>query len=91
MLKKAFGDDAMSQPRVYEWYRCFQEGREDVEDGTSPVCPRTSIIDGNVKKIKPIVRAYRRITIRDVTKEIKISYGSCGAVFTNVLNMKIIF
>ncbi|EFN88358.1 hypothetical protein EAI_02491, partial [Harpegnathos saltator] len=21
MLKKAFGDDIMSQPRVYEWYK----------------------------------------------------------------------
>lgn len=22
----------LSQPRVYEWYKCLQEGREDIED-----------------------------------------------------------
>ena len=30
MLTKAYGECAMSKTRVYEWYKRFQDGREDV-------------------------------------------------------------
>lgn len=88
MLKKAFGNNTMSQPRVYEWYKRFQEGREDIEDDARSGRPSSSTNDENVKKIKAIVLANRRITIREAAEEIGISYGSCEAIFTNVLNMK---
>ena len=31
MLTKAYGEFAMSKTRVYEWYKHFQDGREDVK------------------------------------------------------------
>ena len=31
MLIKAYGESAMSKTRVYEWYKRFQDGRENVE------------------------------------------------------------
>ena len=49
MLKEAFDDDAMSLSRVYEWYKCFREGREDVKDDAMPGRPSTSITDDNVE------------------------------------------
>lgn len=88
MLKKAFGDDTISQPRVYEWYKRFQEGREDIEDDARSGRPSTSTSDENVEKVKEIVLANRRITIREVAEEIGISYGTCEAIFADVLNMK---
>ncbi|KAM0734093.1 Protein GVQW3 [Formica fusca] len=57
MLKKAFGDDTMSQPRVYEWYKRFQEGREDIEDDARSGRPSTSTSHENVEKVKEIVLA----------------------------------
>ena len=60
----------MSQPRVYKWYKRIREGREDVEDDPRPGRPSTSITDKNVIKIKAIVLANRRITIREVAEEI---------------------
>ena len=36
MLTKAYGKSAMSKTRVYEWYKRFQDGREDVEDNERP-------------------------------------------------------
>ena len=66
MLKKASSNDAMSQPRIYEWHKRFLEGREDVEDDARSGRPSTSITDENVEKIKAIVLANRRITIREV-------------------------
>jgi len=32
MLNIAFDEFTMSKTRVYEWYKRFQDGREDVED-----------------------------------------------------------
>ena len=31
MLRKAFGNSAMSQNDVYKWYKDFKEGREHVD------------------------------------------------------------
>jgi hypothetical protein len=32
MLKRAFGDEAMSRTHTHEWYKCFKEGQTSVED-----------------------------------------------------------
>ncbi|KYQ53448.1 hypothetical protein ALC60_07423 [Trachymyrmex zeteki] len=32
MLQKAFGDNALSKTRAYQWYRAFKDGCEVVED-----------------------------------------------------------
>ena len=75
----------MSQPRNYEWYKRFREGREDVEDDARSERPSTSITDENVEKIEVIVLANHRITIREFAEEIGISYDSSETIFTNVL------
>lgn len=75
---------------LYEWYKRFQEGREDIEDNARSGCPSTSTNDENVEKVKEIVLANRRITIREeeIVEEIGIFYGTCEAIFADVLNMK---
>uniref|UniRef100_T1HJG0 Mos1 transposase HTH domain-containing protein n=1 Tax=Rhodnius prolixus TaxID=13249 RepID=T1HJG0_RHOPR len=45
----------MSKTRIYEWYKRFQDGRENVEDDERPGRPRTSTTDENVKKVKEMV------------------------------------
>jgi hypothetical protein len=52
MLQKAYGESAMKTKSVYEWYKRFQDGREDVEDDERFGRPSTSIIDENVKKVE---------------------------------------
>ena len=39
MLTKAYDKSAMSETRVYEWYKRFQDGCEDVEDDERPDAP----------------------------------------------------
>ena len=36
MLQKAFGDQALSKTRTFEWHKMFREGRERVEDKERP-------------------------------------------------------
>jgi hypothetical protein len=32
MLKEAFGEQALSQARTFDWFKRFRDGRESVED-----------------------------------------------------------
>ena len=77
MLNIAFGESAMSKTRVYEWYKRFQEGREEVEDDERPGRPSTSTTDENVEKVKEMIMNDRRITIREVANEVGISTSLC--------------
>ena len=88
MLTKAYGESDMSKTRVYEWYKRFQDGREDVEDDERPGRHSTSTTDENVKKVKEMVMNDRRIRIREVADDFGISIGSCHEIFSNVLGMK---
>jgi len=90
MLEKAFGEISMSTPRIYEWYKRFKEGREDVDDDRRTGRPNTLISDENVAKIKYIVLSNRCITIREVAEEVNISYGSCESIFANILGLKLV-
>ena len=78
----------MSKTRVYEWYKRFQDGREDVEDDEGPGRPSTSTTDKNVEKVKEMVMNDRRITIREVADDVGISIGSYHEFFSNFLGMK---
>ena len=88
ILTKVYGKSAMSKTRVYEWYKRFQDDREDVEDDERPGCLSTSTTDENVEKVKEMVINDRRITIREVADDVGISIGSCHAIFSNALGMK---
>jgi len=88
MLHVAFGESTMSKARVYEWYKRFQNGRENVEDDERPEHPSTSTSDDSVEKMKKMIMDNRRITIREVADEVCISIGSCHAIFSKVLGMK---
>ena len=78
----------MSRTQDQLWYNRFKEGREDVNDNARPGRPSTSITDENIKVVKKIILDTRRITIREVADDVGISFGSCQAIFTNVLGMK---
>ena len=84
MLTKTYGEFAMSKTRAYEWYKRFQDGREDVEGDERP---STSTNDNNVEKVKEMVMNDRRITITEVDDDV-ISIGSRHEIFSNVLGMK---
>ena len=77
----------MSKTRVYESYKRFQDGREDVKDDERPGRPSTSTTDENVEKVKEMVMNDRRITIREVADDGGISIGSCHEFLSNVLGM----
>ena len=56
MLQGAYGDQAMSRARAFEWHRRFKEGEEDVEDKPRSGRPSSSITDENVEAVRQAVR-----------------------------------
>jgi hypothetical protein len=62
-LQAQFGDECLSQPRVFSWAKSFREGRGHVENKPHARRPRTFVNPENVLKIGELIRANRRITI----------------------------
>ena len=78
----------MSRTQVQLLYNRFKEGREDVNDNARPGRPSTSATDKNIEAVKKIILNKRRITIREVADKVGISFRSCQAIFTDILDMK---
>ena len=83
-----FGESTMSRTQVQMWYKRFKEGREDVNDDARPGRPSTSTTDENIGAVKKMILHNNRITLREVVDHVGISFGSCQAIFTDVLSMK---
>ena len=80
------------QTQVQFWYNRFKEDREDVNDDARPGRPSTStallIMLAYCSAHAKQFFEYRRITIREVVGDIGILFGSCQAIFTDVLCIK---
>ena len=50
--------------------------------------PSTSKTDENVQKVAKLVRSDRRMTVRELTEELNISYGSVPSILTDNLQMR---
>ena len=66
LLKEVYDHECLSRPRVFEWFKRFQDGREHVEDDSRPDRPSTSKTDDNIETISNLVRSDRRLSIRAV-------------------------
>jgi hypothetical protein len=75
-LQVQFGDECLSQPRVFSWAKSFRERRDRVENERHARRPKTFVNPDNVLKIDERIRANRRITVLEVLQEVGISVGS---------------
>ena len=75
-LKKQFGDECLSQSRVYEWCKAFKESRIAVENETHVRWPRTLTSDDKMSDVDALIRGDRRITVRSMATKLNISVGS---------------
>ena len=88
MLTTAFGEQCLSRARIFEWHKRFKEGRDTVDDNPRSGRPTTSKTDDCVVRVQEMIRANRRLTIRELSVEVGVSYGTCQAVLTQDLYMR---
>ena len=72
LLKKVYGDERLSRTQVFEWFKRFKEGREEIGDDQLPGHPSTSKTEANIEKVGDIVRQNRRLSIQAVAESINI-------------------
>jgi hypothetical protein len=82
-----FGDECLSQPRVFSWAKSFQEGRDHVENEPHVRRPRTSVNPDNILKIGELIQANHRITVLELSQEVGISVGSVEEILHSKLKV----
>lgn len=87
MLQQAYGEDCLSCTQCHEWYQRFKSGRTSIEDDPKPGRPSTSTNDDHVEKVHAVIRENRRLTVREVSKEVGICKSSCHTILTEKLKM----
>ena len=88
MLKEAFGEQALSQARTFEWFKRFKVGGESVEDRKHSGRRSTCTTPEMITKVHEVILEDRRQTIHDVCNRIGLSYGSCQHILADELNMR---
>jgi len=66
MLKKAFGKQALSQARTFEWFKRFKDGRESVEDDKHSGRLSTGTAPEMTAKVREVILEDRRQIIHEV-------------------------
>jgi hypothetical protein len=67
--------------------KSFREGRDHFENEPHARRQRTSVNQENVLKIGEIIRAYRRITLLELSQQVGISVGSVEEILHNELKV----
>lgn len=88
MLQKTYQDSCMSKTQVYEWYKAFKNGREEIVDLLRSGRPSTCTTDENINKIKTLLLQNRRMSVRELAHELDISFKSVHNILRDVLHMK---
>ena len=88
MLTVTFGESTMSRTQNQLWYNRFKEGREDINDDARPGRSSLSTTYENIEAVR--TKWFRIIveTLSEVADDVAISFGSCQAIFMDVLDMK---
>jgi len=88
MIRRAYGNEAMSLARCFEWHARFKKGRTSLEDDERSGRTSTSSNPKNVEKIRRLVHEDRRRTIKDIAAIPNVSYGTMQTILTCGLNMR---
>jgi transposase len=72
MFVRVYEDAAVSRKTVYQWFERFHGGAESTESEKLSRRLSTSTTDENVSKINEMIRANRRLTIREIFNALNI-------------------
>ncbi|XP_065281329.1 protein GVQW3-like [Dermacentor albipictus] len=87
-IQTAFGDDAMSNTHIKDWYNRFKDGRRSVKSEPCSLRPSTCRNDRLIAEVNAVVMRDRRVTIREIAEELGIITFSAHSVMTEHLAMK---
>lgn len=89
LLREAYGEDALSRSRVFEWHKRFSEGREDVEDDERSGRPVTKKTDENVERVRALMRTDRRLGLRKIAEMLRMNKETVRQILTDLKMQKV--
>lgn len=87
LLQEAYGEAAMKKTQVFSWHKRFSEGRVIIKDDQRTGRPSTSTNEANIQRVRDVIMDDRRKTIRELSAEVGISFGSVQKILHKHLNM----
>ena len=75
-MQPTYGERCLALRSVGWWCSEFENGRENLNDNERAGRPRVSVTDDNTARVGAIVKAERRLRIKDIAQELDISFGS---------------
>ncbi|UYV66543.1 hypothetical protein LAZ67_4002014 [Cordylochernes scorpioides] len=88
MLKQTFKEDSLSQSRTFEWFVRYKAGPTSVKDDPHTGRPLSIRNPENALKIKSSIKDNPRITIRELSEDLDISFGTYQTIIKNDLHLK---
>ncbi|GFV97154.1 protein GVQW3 [Trichonephila clavipes] len=88
LLKEVYGSECLFRALVFEWFKRFKDGRQDVEDDSWPGRPSTSKTDENVEKVASLIQSDRRLSIRAIAETVNIDKECLRQILLDNLNMQ---
>jgi hypothetical protein len=88
MIQKNFGNEEIGCMQVNECFRWFKEGWTLVESNERSGRPFTSRNQLMTDKMHSAVLGNRRITIRELSDELGLSFGSVQSILTEDVRLK---
>jgi len=87
-IQRGYGEYSLSRSQVFRWHMSFLEGQEQVEDEPRAGRPSTSKADGNVERVRSLVRSDRRWTLRIISSELNLNWFTVHQILTQDLDVR---
>ena len=84
---KQWLDKYYSKTTVKKQYADFKHGHTDTNDTKCSVCPNSAVVPENTKKHYKLVFADRKLKLREIAEELKISEGSVFTILHDHLSI----
>jgi len=78
----------MKKTAVYKWVKRFSEGNESFTDEERSGRPATSRTEGNIAKVRQIVRENRQLTVRSIAEQVNIDRETVRKILTEDLDRR---
>ncbi|GBM84867.1 hypothetical protein AVEN_20893-1 [Araneus ventricosus] len=86
MLVKLYSLEAVRKKCVSEWFKRFRDGKE--EDEPRSVRPPTRTTPDNIERVRRMLADDRRLSLRMITEELKISLDSVSNIIHELLQKR---
>jgi hypothetical protein len=70
LIKQAYGENALSRTRVFEWYARFRDGRENLVDDERSGRPTAVRTPGMIETVRELILTDCRMTLRMMQGEV---------------------